>query len=49
VASDASLWERVALDERARWTRDQGLLEVAGRAREARRARAWERLRGEPR
>jgi alkylation response protein AidB-like acyl-CoA dehydrogenase len=46
VAGDAALWERVAPEERARWARDQGLLAVAGRAREARRARAWERLRG---
>lgn len=40
------LWERVEAGERARWARDLPLLTIAGRAREARRAKAWERLRG---
>ncbi|AKT40351.1 acyl-CoA dehydrogenase family protein [Chondromyces crocatus] len=41
------LWERVGEDERARWVRDRALLAVAGKAREARRVRAWQRLREE--
>jgi len=39
------LWAGVGPEERARWARDRALLDVAARAREARRARAWERLR----
>lgn len=38
-------WASVGDEERARWARDRPLLDVAARAREARRARAWERLR----
>src|SRR5207248_1739833 len=30
-------------DERTRWQRDRGLLQVAGKARAARRDRAWQR------
>jgi len=37
------LWS-VWLDERARWVRDRAFFEVAGRARGARRDRAWEML-----
>lgn len=42
-ALDLDAWGE---DERARWLRDRALLSVAGRARAARRGRAWERVRG---
>ncbi len=42
-ALDLDAWSE---DERARWLRDRALLSVAGRARAARRERAWERARG---
>jgi hypothetical protein len=37
-------WDLVESGERARWQRDQGLVGVAGRARDARREKAWETL-----
>jgi acyl-CoA dehydrogenase len=37
-------WSSAPGDERARWERDRPLLEVAGKARQLRLARAWERL-----
>ncbi|EYF07615.1 acyl-CoA dehydrogenase family protein [Chondromyces apiculatus] len=37
-------WYQVGEDERRRWMRDWSLLVVAGKAREARRLRAWELL-----
>jgi acyl-CoA dehydrogenase len=37
-------WGGVEPAERERWQRDRGLSEVAGRAREARLKRAWERI-----
>jgi len=40
-------WDRVADAERDRWYRDRGLAEVAAKAREKRRERAWERLTGD--
>ena len=40
---DAAL-PRAPEAERLRFVRDRPLLEVAGKAREARRARAWQRL-----
>lgn len=46
IREAAPLWERAEAGERARWARDLPLLTIAGRAREARRAKAWERLRG---
>ncbi len=36
-------WSTAPGDERARWERDRPLLEVAGKARQLRLARAWER------
>ncbi len=44
VAEFEPLWQRVTAEERQRWLRDRGLVEVAGRARAARRERAWQRL-----
>jgi acyl-CoA dehydrogenase len=44
IADLAPHWERVGPVERDRWQRDQGLFTVAGRARDARRERAWERI-----
>jgi len=38
------LWESAPSEVRERWRRDRPLLEVAGKARAARRERAWERL-----
>lgn len=38
-------WARVDEETRARWTRDRGLLQVAGKARAKRREVAWARLR----
>jgi acyl-CoA dehydrogenase len=49
VEETAGLWELVSEGERARWARDRGLLEVAGKARAARRERAWETLTGRAR
>ena len=54
LARDANLldhsdahWEKAEEGERSRWRRDrQGFGSVAGEIREARRRRAWERLRG---
>jgi hypothetical protein len=36
------VWAEVDRDERARFVRDRALLDIAGKAREARRTRAWE-------
>ncbi|NUQ72762.1 MAG: acyl-CoA dehydrogenase family protein [Polyangiaceae bacterium] len=45
-AATRDLWGLVGEEERARWARDQGLLSVAGKVREARRERAWQTLEG---
>lgn len=37
-------WSRVGDAERQRWQRDRGLVQVAGKAREQRRQRAWQLL-----
>jgi hypothetical protein len=42
VTDVEELWAVAPAEERARWDRDKPLLRVAERAREARRARAWE-------
>jgi alkylation response protein AidB-like acyl-CoA dehydrogenase len=42
------LWQAAEPAERARWERDRPLLAVAGRARAARRERAWQRLGARP-
>lgn len=39
-----SLWEQAGAAERARWERDRPLLQVAGKVRAQRLAKAWERL-----
>lgn len=44
VADLEPSWEVAPSDERARWQRDRGLLEVAGKARALRLERAWEAL-----
>lgn len=44
AAGAGDVWELVAEEERARWERDKALLLVAGKAREARRERAWQEL-----
>lgn len=44
VADADPFWSRVDPEEHERWTRDQPLLGVAGKARAARRDRAWARL-----
>jgi len=44
VAEIEPLWSRLDQQERERWQRDQPLLQVAAKAREARRGRAWELL-----
>jgi acyl-CoA dehydrogenase len=46
VAAAEPHWAMVETDERERWARDRRLLAVAGKVREARRARAWERVGG---
>lgn len=46
IAGAEPLWERADEAERARWERDRPLLDIAANVREARRARAWERLSG---
>ena len=48
VDDSASLWESAGTEERDRWGRDRVLLEVAGKARAARRERAWEALLDRP-
>ena len=40
-------WDLVVQEEADRWRRDQGLLVVAGKARELRRISAWRRIRGD--
>jgi acyl-CoA dehydrogenase len=40
----APLFEKLSADERARWERDQPLLQVAERVRKARLEKAWEKL-----
>ena len=47
LAANGEAWEGVDPAERERWQRDQGLLEVAARARSARVEAAWRRLREE--
>ena len=42
-------WSLVDEAERERWVRDAALMSVAGKAREARRLRAWELVRARPR
>lgn len=37
-------WSRVGDDERERWQRDRGIVQVASKAREQRRQRAWQSL-----
>jgi len=47
LVSEATPWfERLPEPERGRWHRDQALFHVAAKAREQRRVRAWEVLRG---
>lgn len=47
VGEAEALWMKSATDPAAlRWVRDRELLQVAGKAREQRTKRAWERLRG---
>lgn len=41
------LWDKAPAEVRERWSRDGALLKVAGKAREARRQKAWETLREE--
>jgi acyl-CoA dehydrogenase len=41
LAAQAAAWARVEADERARWWRDQPLLDVAAQARAARTQAAW--------
>lgn len=49
LVSEAALClEQLPTPERERWNRDQALLHVAGKAREQRRVRAWQTLRGTP-
>jgi alkylation response protein AidB-like acyl-CoA dehydrogenase len=44
AAETAPLWQQVSAPERDRFERDRAIWQVAARAREARRERAWERL-----
>jgi alkylation response protein AidB-like acyl-CoA dehydrogenase len=44
VAAIEALWSASPDDEWQRWQRDRALLQVAGKAREARRAKAWSLL-----
>ncbi|MFY9314248.1 MAG: acyl-CoA dehydrogenase family protein [Burkholderiales bacterium] len=47
IEESEAFWLKSAADPAAlRWRRDRELLQVAGKARELRTARAWERLRG---
>lgn len=48
LADAEPCWEAVEPAERTRFARDRALLQVAGKAREARRVRAWELLGGPP-
>ncbi len=47
LARNEAQWALCEAPERERWARDGALLLVAERARDARRARAWERIAGE--
>ncbi len=44
LESTTELWETVDVAEKARWERDSALRQVAGKARAARRKRAWDIL-----
>ena len=44
VAAVEALWSASPDDEWQRWQRDRALLQVAGKAREARRDKAWSQL-----
>jgi alkylation response protein AidB-like acyl-CoA dehydrogenase len=42
--STEELWQQASADERDRWYRDRSVLQVAAKARDQRRARAWSRF-----